>query len=99
MSFVQLRQAVIGVPEVAAASTQAQKELGLAPGFADPLLAEIGMDDESLVLGDHRSFLEFVAPMRPDTSIARWLDKGRGPGGYALSVQVGDVEPLPGPDG
>lgn len=94
MTFVQVRQAVIGVPDVGPASTRVQQELGLAPGFADPLLAEIGMDDESLVLGDERSFLELVAPLRPDVSLARWLAKGGGPGGYALSVQVGDAAPF-----
>ena len=93
MGLMQLRQAVIGVSEVEPAAIQLRKELGLAKGFADPLLAEIGMDDESLVLGDHLSFLEFVAPMRDDVSLARWLAKGGGPGRYALSIQVDDVEP------
>jgi hypothetical protein len=93
MSFIQLRQAVIGVPEIAPSAAQARKELGLAPGFADPLLEDMGMADESIVLGDGRSFLEFVAPLNDQASIARWMAKGGGPGGYALSIQVGELAP------
>lgn len=93
-SFVQVRQVVVGVPEVAPAAQRAQECLGLAPGFADPLLEEIGMADECMVLGDGRGFLEYVAPLRPDAGLQRWLDRGAGaPGGYALSVQVSSLAP------
>ena len=92
-SFVQLRQAVLGVQDVGESTALARKELGLAPGFADPLLEDIGMADESMILGDSRSYLEFVAPLTPESGIQRWLDKG-GPGGYALSIQVSDLAPF-----
>jgi hypothetical protein len=93
-AFTQVRQVVVGVPEVAPAAQRAQECLGLAPGFADPLLEEIGMADECMVLGDGRSFLEYVAPTRPDAGLQRWLDRGAGaPGGYALSVQVSSLAP------
>ena len=93
-AFVQVRQVVLGVPEVAPAAARAQAALGLAPGFADPLLEEIGMADECMVLGDGLGFLEYVAPTRADAGVQRWLDRGHGePGGYALSVQVSDLAP------
>lgn len=81
-TWVKLRQVVLAVPDVPAASVEAGREFGLARGFADPMLAEIGMDDESCILGDGSTFLEFVGPLRPDASVRRWLDKD-GPGGYA----------------
>jgi hypothetical protein len=90
--MIKLRQAVVAVPDVDAAGAEARKELGLAPGFPDPLLHDVGMADESIILGDGASFLEFVGPLRPDTGIQRWLDKA-GPGGYCLSIQVGDIAP------
>lgn len=91
--WVRIRQVVLGVTDVAVASERIQQEFGLAPGFADPMLAEIGMADESIILGNGRTFLEFVGPLNPDASIQNWLSKG-GPGGYALAIQVKDVEPL-----
>lgn len=88
---VQIRQLAIGVPDVAAAAEQARKELGLARGFADHLLEEIGLDDDAMIMGDGRSFLEYVGPLGADSAIHRWLAKG-GPGGYAMAVQVPDLE-------
>lgn len=88
---VKIRQLAIGVPDVAAAAAQARKELGLAQGFADHLLAEIGLDDDAMIMGDGRSFLEYVGPLSEDSPIQRWLAKG-GSGGYAMAVQVPDLE-------
>ena len=93
MAHIALRQAVIGVPDVTEAASRACDELGLTRGFADPLLDDMGMSDESMVLGDGKSFLEFVGPLTPEASIATWLAKGGGPGGYALSIQVDDLVP------
>lgn len=91
--WVRIRQVVLAVPDIAEASARLRAEFALAPGFADPLLADVGMDDESIVLGNGATYLEFVAPLSPDTSVQRWLDR-TGPGGYALSIQVDDLDPF-----
>ncbi|GAA4261148.1 VOC family protein [Dactylosporangium darangshiense] len=83
-----LRQVVLATPDIAADGRLLREHLGLGAGFADPELAAIGMADDTMALAGG-SYLELVAPLTPDVSIARWLAR-RGPGGYALSVQHGD---------
>lgn len=93
-SWAQIRQVVVGVPELAPATARAREAFGLAPGFDDPLLEQMGIVDDCMVLGDGLGFLEYVAPLRPDAGLARWLEKGGGPGGFAFSIQVPALEPL-----
>ncbi|MFI5915903.1 hypothetical protein [Dactylosporangium sp. NPDC051541] len=83
-----LRQVVLATADIAADDHFLREHYGLGTGFADPELAAIGMADDTLALAGG-SYLELVAPLWPDVSIARWLAK-RGPGGYALSVQHSD---------
>ncbi|WP_426511805.1 hypothetical protein ACPPVO_14925 [Dactylosporangium sp. McL0621] len=83
-----LRQVVLATSDMAADGRLLREHYGLGPGFADPELAAIGMADDTMALAGG-SYLELVAPLTPDVSIARWLAK-RGPGGYALSVQHSD---------
>jgi len=88
-----LRQAVIATADHDATSTRLREGLGLAPGFADPLLADIGLRDETLRVGPE-AHVEVVAPIGEDHPLHRWLAKVGGTGGYCLSVQVPDVQPL-----
>lgn len=87
-----LRQVVIGSPDLDATTRQLRESLRVARGFADPLLEEIGMADETIRVGPE-AHLEVVAPLRDDVSLAAWLRKGGGGGGYALSIQVPDLTP------
>ena len=87
-----LRQVVLGSPDLEATTRQLRESLGLPRGFADPLLEEIGMADETIRVGSE-AHLEVVAPLRDDVSLAAWLRKGGGGGGYALSIQVPDLAP------
>ncbi len=88
--WVILRQVVLGVPDIEVATTEFRDELGLGEGFADPMLEDIGMSDETIRVGVE-THLEFVGPLREDVSIAKWLSKG-GPGGYCFSIQVSDID-------
>jgi hypothetical protein len=92
MTFPILRQVVLGAEDAAVTGKQLRETFGLAPGFADPLLDDIGMADETIRVGSE-AHLEVVAPLRADVSIANWLRKGGGGGGYALSIQVPLVQP------
>ena len=87
-----LRQVVIGARDVDKTGHQLREALNLAPGFADPLLEDIGLADETLAVGP-QAFLEIVAPLDETVSLARWIRKGGGEGGYALSIQVSNIEP------
>lgn len=86
-----LRQVVLGVEDVDVAAKELREELGLGEGFEDPMLADIGLADHTIRVGPE-AHLELVAPLRADVSIAHWLAKGGGPGGYCFSIQVSDVD-------
>lgn len=88
-----LRQAVIATADHDATSATLREGLGLVPGFADPLLADIGLRDETLRVGPE-AHLEVVGPLTDDHPLHRWLAKVGGVGGYCLSVQVPAVQPL-----
>jgi hypothetical protein len=88
-----LRQAVIATADHDATSAALREGLGLASGFADPLLADIGLRDETLRIGPE-AHLEVVAPLADDHPLHRWLVKVGGTAGYCLSVQVPDVQVL-----
>jgi hypothetical protein len=88
-----MRQVIIGTSEMETASKELRSAFGLAPGFADPILETIGMDDETLRVGDE-AHLELVGALSPDASIATWCAKVGGGGGYGLSIQVGDLTPF-----
>lgn len=90
MTFPILRQVVLGAPDADLTGKHLRETFGLAPGFADPVLETVGMADETIRVGAE-AHLEVVAPLRNDTSIAHWLR--RGPGGYALSIQVPSLQP------
>lgn len=84
-----VRQVVIAAENLAATTTLLRETLGLAPGFPDPMLKNIGLADETIRVGAE-AHLEVVAPLNESASINRWIAKGGG-GGYALSIQVPDV--------
>ncbi len=88
-----MRQVIIGTSEMETASKELRSAFGLAPGFADPILETIGMDDETLRVGGE-AHLELVSALTPEASIATWCAKVGGGGGYGLSIQVGDLAPF-----
>lgn len=87
-----MRQVVIGAEDLETTGKEMREAFGLAPGFADPLLDEMGLGDETFRVGPE-AHLEVVAPIAPTAGINGWLTKGGGGGGYALSIQVPDIEP------
>ncbi|GAA0233372.1 hypothetical protein [Cryptosporangium japonicum] len=93
MTFPILRQVVLGASDAEVTGKQLRETFGLAPGFADPLLDDIGLADETIRVGSE-AHLEVVAPLRDDVSLANWLRKGGGGGGYAVSIQVPLVQPF-----
>lgn len=88
-----LRQAVIATTDHDGTSRDLREALGLAPGFQDPLLEDLGLRDETFRVGKV-AHLEIVSPLSPDNPINRWLGKVGGHSGYCLSIQVPDVQRL-----
>jgi hypothetical protein len=86
---MRIRQVVFVARELAPASQALATLLALAPPFADPGVAEFGLDNAVYVFGDQ--FIEIVSPTRADTTAGRLLDK-RGDGGYMLILQSDDFE-------
>ncbi|GAA1747999.1 hypothetical protein [Aeromicrobium alkaliterrae] len=93
MSWAIIRQVVLGAEDLETTSKELREGLGLSAGFADPLLEDIGLADETIRVG-REAHLEIVAPLVESASINAWLAKVGGGGGYALSVQVPDAATL-----
>jgi Glyoxalase-like domain len=68
-------------------------ELGQAFGwvrpFHDPGVEEFGLTNAVFAVGD--TFVEVVAPTRPDTAAGRYLERRGGDGGYMAIFQVPDL--------
>lgn len=85
-----LRQLVLAADDALGEAARIAEQLRLPPGFADPMLAGIGLADAAMPVGPVQ-FLEVVGPLDDSSYINRWLKKVGGRGGYCLSVQVPDA--------
>jgi hypothetical protein len=63
---------------------------GLTVVFFDPGVAEFGLRNAMLLVGDQ--FLEVLSPTRDDTTVGRLLDKRGGAGGYMAIYEVDDLD-------
>ena len=91
--MVRLRQVCLAAPRLAPAIADLRDALGVREGFHDPGVGVFGLENEVAVLGD--TFVEIVAPTRPDTAAGRWLERrGGAPGGYMLLFEVDDLAAL-----
>lgn len=64
--------------------------LGLEVCFRDPGVAEFGLHNALMVIGDQ--FLEVVSPTTDGTTAGRLLDKRDGDGGYMAIYEVDDLD-------
>ena len=84
-----LRQLVFLAGELEPTLTAARAELGLRPGIKDEAgMAALGFVHEVLTID--QTFLEFTAPVAPETMPGRLVAR-RGDMGYMVVVQVADV--------
>lgn len=86
-SLPRLRQLVIASDTLDTAD-QLRQLLGLGAPFADPGVAEFGLDNAVFAIGDQ--FLEIVVPHTPTAPAQRFLDR-QGPGGYMAIFEVEDI--------
>jgi hypothetical protein len=85
----RLRQVALVANQLGPVVGGLRTELGLTRPFHDPGVAEFGLENAVFSIGD--TFLEVVAPVRPDTTAGRYLEKRGGDGGYMAIFQVPDL--------
>lgn len=88
-TWATLRHVVLATGDLAGDGALLRERWGLGWGFTNPELAAAGVVDDTMPLYGG-SYLELVAPLTQHSSLARWLAKVGGRGGYALSVQHPD---------
>ena len=62
---------------------------GWPPPFHDPGVGQFGLTNAVFAVGD--TFVEVVAPARPDTTAGRYLERRGRDGGYMAIFQVADL--------
>lgn len=86
----RLRQAVVAASDLEGTVRQLRGVLGIEVGFHDPGVAEFGLRNAVLPVGDQ--FLEVVSPAIDGSAAGRFIERRGGDGGYMLLVQVDDEE-------
>ncbi len=87
MTKLRLRQLVIAAESLKTADLL-QEVLDLGEPFADPGVAEFGLENAVFAIGDQ--FIEVVAPTTDDAPVQRFLERN-GPGGYMAIFQTEDL--------
>ncbi len=90
--IVTLRQIALVTPSLDPTVDELCSTLGLSVSLNDPSVAVFGLENAVMPVGD--TFLEVVAPVRPDASAGRYLERRGGAGGYMVLLQVPDLEPV-----
>jgi hypothetical protein len=89
----RIRQAVLVAADLEPLVTRLRAHLGrwvrIPEPYRDPGVAEFGVENAVLAVGD--SFLEVLAPVRPDTAVGRHLARRGGGAGYMVMLQVTDM--------
>lgn len=85
---MKLRQVAIAAETLNPTRAQLFSLLGITADYADPGVAEFGLENSVMSIGD--SFLEIVAPTQDNTSAGRLLAKRRDTCGYMVLMQVDD---------
>lgn len=88
---MRLRQVALVAATLEPSRGEFFKLLGLDDDFADTGVAEFGLENSVMAIGD--TFLEIVAPKQPGTTAQRLLDRRGGDGGYMVICQVDDIGP------
>jgi hypothetical protein len=87
---IRLRQIALIAPDIDPIVEQLRASLQLEVCFGDPGVAEFGLRNAMMLVGDQ--FLEVLSPVEEDTAVGRLLDKRGGPGGYMVIHEVDDLD-------
>ncbi len=86
----RLRQVALVAHDLDAVVSQLCDTFGLSICFHDPGVAEFGLHNALMVIGDQ--FLEVVSPTEEGTTAGRLLDKRQGDGGYMAIYECDDLD-------
>jgi hypothetical protein len=86
---LRIRQIVLAAHNLAETVEQLSAVLGLQVCYRDPGVAEFGLENALMPIGDQ--FLEVVSPTRSNTAAGRHLDR-HGDSGYMLLLQTDDLQ-------
>jgi hypothetical protein len=87
---IRLRQVALVAPEIEPVVEALQETFALPVVFHDPGVAEFGLRNALLLVGDQ--FLEVLAPITEGTAAGRLLAKRGGAGGYMVIHEVDDLD-------
>lgn len=88
--MIRLRQIALVAADLDPVVQKFKAVLGLEVCFNDPGVAEFGLRNAMLLVGDQ--FLEVLSPIADDTAVGRLLAKRDGPGGYMVIHEVDDLD-------
>jgi catechol 2,3-dioxygenase-like lactoylglutathione lyase family enzyme len=89
--MIRLRQVALVARDLELATEFVCDVLGLKVCFRDPGVAEFGLHNTLMLIGDQ--FLEIVSPIRPGTTAGRLLDKRQlDVAGYMAIYEVDDLD-------
>jgi hypothetical protein len=89
LSGPRLRQVALVVHDCGQVAGELARAFGWPPPFHDPGVGQFGLTNAVFAAGD--TFVEVVAPVRPDTTAGRYLTRRGGDGGYMAIFQVPDL--------
>lgn len=85
---LRIRQIVLAARDLETTVAQCEAVLGVRVAFRDPQVAEFGLANAVMPIGDQ--FLEVISPIRPGTAAGRHLER-RGDSAYMLILQTDDL--------
>jgi methylmalonyl-CoA/ethylmalonyl-CoA epimerase len=88
--FLRVDHVGIAVPDLDAAIAWYRDTFGLA-SVHEEVNEEQGVREAMLAVGDGTTRIQLLAPLRPDSALAAFLDR-RGPGIQQVAYTVADVE-------
>ena len=88
--MIRLRQVAMIAPDLDPIVEELCDTFGLQVCFHDPGVAEFGLRNALLLVGDQ--FIEVLSPIREGTTVQRLLDKRNGAGGYMAIFEVDDLD-------
>jgi hypothetical protein len=85
----RLRQVALVAHDCGRVAAELSRAFGWAEPFRDPGVGQFGLANAVFAVGG--TFVEVVAPARPDTTAGRYLERRGGDGGYMAIFQVPDL--------
>lgn len=88
-AYCRLRQVCLATDDLGAATAAMNALFGISPCFVDEDVAQFGLRNALFAL--EGTYLEFVAPFRPDAPVQRFLSRGLERGAYLVAVDCPDL--------